>query len=55
MNIMNGKYVIFMEKDFIALLQPVQSGFVQRVVHDTLEELPATQLHLDPEVFTPAS
>ena len=55
MDVVDGEDVIFVEDDFIALMQSMQASLVQRIVHGALEELPVTLHDLNPEVFSPAS
>ena len=51
----DGKDVVFVEDYRIALMKLVQSGFVQRVVHNASEPLPITLRDLHPEVLAPSS
>ena len=39
MDVVNGKDMIFLEDDFIALLQSVQASFDEWIVHDATKEL----------------
>ena len=52
---MNGKDVVFVKKHRVALVKPVQPGFVQRVVHDTPEPLAVTLRDSHPKVLAPSS
>ena len=36
-NIMNGKDVIFVENDFVALVQSVEPSFHKWIIHDTMK------------------
>jgi len=38
----NGKDVVFVEDDLVALVKFVESSFIQRIVHDAFEPLPIT-------------
>ena len=51
----NGKDVVFVEDHRIALMKLVQSGVVQRVVHDTPKPLAVTLTDSHPKVFSPAT
>lgn len=54
MNRMDGQNVIFMENDFIELLQPMQPMFDERIVHEAFEETSVSLGNSHPEIFTPA-
>jgi len=55
MNWVNGQNVIFMENDFIELLQPMQPMFDERIVHEAFEETSLSLGNSHPEIFTPAT
>ncbi len=55
MDVVDGKDVVLVKDDLIAIVQSVQPSFVQRVVHDRIEELPITFCDLSPEVLSPAT
>ena len=52
---MNSKDVILVKIYRVALVKLVKPGFVQRVVHDTLEPLAVTLRDSRPKVFAPSS
>ena len=55
MDVVNGKDVVLVKDDLIALMHPMQPSLAQRIVHDTFQKLPRTLSDPNLEVLAPAT
>ena len=55
MDAVNRQDVVFMENDFITLMQFMEPSLDERIVHDTHEKMFVPFRNLHPKILSPAS